>query len=612
MRPCSGITPKQGKRNLREGGSQVRRLVLVAMILGSTANFIAHSAWASVPYPPYCTVAWECLKCNGTRVMVCPKGDASGIRVLLRDEFYQPVVGALVTASFDADCDTCLYLSEPVEDMTDVNGEAYLRICAGLDLEFPPESHHRACLQVVTTVKSMALTLYRDTTEWFSPDMTQRPRSDFHVDMLDYAVWALDYLTSACRSDFDCDGIVDCRGDINIFATHWMHSSFLDGGGCPVWPAFTGTYFKIPNSHPNTGIGVDGCVVAGLVESTLGPNGLPVVSPSGASYRGPSGPITDVNAFGEILWWSTTSPHGVLYEKTQAETLFPLSFSGFFPDGQGSDCDYYRAVHWQGIFLSCDETLRFTLASDDDAWAFIDSVLKLDNGGVSQGKCVSTDVTLSASWHTFDLFYIDRHRSGAAVKFSSDLWPDAYPCSVNTGDVACTPTACSDGTDNDGDGCRDYPADLGCSSPSDDSEVDAGCAACSDGIDNDLDGYTDYPADPGCACPQDNSEVDVTSVGELPPEAYLSLRIYQSYPNPFNPLCTIRYEIPKPGRVRLQVFDIVGKPVRTLVDSWREIGVYSEVWDGRDDVGKELPSGVYFYRLEAGDFAATRKMVLLR
>jgi hypothetical protein len=92
------------------------------------------------------------------------------------------------------------------------------------------------------------------------------------------------------------------------------------------------------------------------------------------------------------------------------------------------------------------------------------------------------------------------------------------------------------------------------------------------------------------------------------PTAYAA---YQSYPNPFNPVCTIRYEIPKPGRVSLHVYDIVGKPVHTLVDGWREAGIYSEVWNGKSDDGTALPSGVYFYRLEAGDFVATRKMVLI-
>jgi hypothetical protein len=60
------------------------------------------------------------------------------------------------------------------------------------------------------------------------------------------------------------------------------------------------------------------------------------------------------------------------------------------------------------------------------------------------------------------------------------------------------------------------------------------------------------------------------------------------------------------------VFDVSGTLVRTLADGWREPGVYSEVWDGRGGDGTALPSGVYFYRLEAADFVATRKMVLLR
>jgi hypothetical protein len=87
---------------------------------------------------------------------------------------------------------------------------------------------------------------------------------------------------------------------------------------------------------------------------------------------------------------------------------------------------------------------------------------------------------------------------------------------------------------------------------------------------------------------------------------------YQGYPNPFNPLCTIRYDIAQAGKASMRVFDVNGSVVRTLVDAWREPGAYSEVWDGKADDGSTLPSGVYFYRLQAGDFVATRKMVLLR
>jgi flagellar hook assembly protein FlgD len=64
--------------------------------------------------------------------------------------------------------------------------------------------------------------------------------------------------------------------------------------------------------------------------------------------------------------------------------------------------------------------------------------------------------------------------------------------------------------------------------------------------------------------------------------------------------------------VSLLVFDVSGSIVRTLVDAWRDPGVYNELWDGRGDDGNALPSGVYFYTIDTGEFKATRKMVLLR
>jgi hypothetical protein len=93
------------------------------------------------------------------------------------------------------------------------------------------------------------------------------------------------------------------------------------------------------------------------------------------------------------------------------------------------------------------------------------------------------------------------------------------------------------------------------------------------------------------------------------PAAYA---LYQNYPNPFNPVCTLKYVTPRAGKVTLRIFNVDGSAVRTLVDGWRETGTQSAVWDGKDEQGRQVPSGVYFYRLKAGDFVATRKMVLLR
>jgi hypothetical protein len=86
----------------------------------------------------------------------------------------------------------------------------------------------------------------------------------------------------------------------------------------------------------------------------------------------------------------------------------------------------------------------------------------------------------------------------------------------------------------------------------------------------------------------------------------------QNFPNPFNPTATIRFEIARPEHVRLKVFDVSGRLVRTLVDEPRQPNAYVVVWDGTDDRGGPVASGVYFYRMTAGSFVQTRKMMLLK
>ena len=91
-------------------------------------------------------------------------------------------------------------------------------------------------------------------------------------------------------------------------------------------------------------------------------------------------------------------------------------------------------------------------------------------------------------------------------------------------------------------------------------------------------------------------------------------QLAQNYPNPFNPSTTIRYTVGVPGRVTLRIYDVAGRLVRTLVDQ-RHSAVttwYAVNWDGRNDTGAPVSSGIYFYRLEATRFSETRKMVLLR
>ena len=88
--------------------------------------------------------------------------------------------------------------------------------------------------------------------------------------------------------------------------------------------------------------------------------------------------------------------------------------------------------------------------------------------------------------------------------------------------------------------------------------------------------------------------------------------LQQNYPNPFNSGTVIRFELPKPGETELAVYNLVGQKVVSLVNSVREAGSYSLRWDGQNDVGQSLASGVYFYRLQAGEQSETRKLLLLR
>jgi flagellar hook assembly protein FlgD len=87
--------------------------------------------------------------------------------------------------------------------------------------------------------------------------------------------------------------------------------------------------------------------------------------------------------------------------------------------------------------------------------------------------------------------------------------------------------------------------------------------------------------------------------------------IHQSHPSPF-PRTRIEYTVPKTTEVELAVYDVGGRRVRTLVEATLDAGKHTAVWDGKEGAGKEVPSGVYFYRLRVGGLEAKQRMVLLR
>lgn len=86
----------------------------------------------------------------------------------------------------------------------------------------------------------------------------------------------------------------------------------------------------------------------------------------------------------------------------------------------------------------------------------------------------------------------------------------------------------------------------------------------------------------------------------------------QNYPNPFNPVTHIQFSLANKAKVKLEVFNVLGQRVKTLVDSDMAPGKHEVIWDGRNDAGARVGSGLYFYRLKAGDYVKSRKMILIK
>lgn len=103
---------------------------------------------------------------------------------------------------------------------------------------------------------------------------------------------------------------------------------------------------------------------------------------------------------------------------------------------------------------------------------------------------------------------------------------------------------------------------------------------------------------------------DITGdvIPDMPAASYLS----QNYPNPFNPMTTIQFGLKESSNVTLKIYDVSGRLIRALVSGRLEPGIYNESWDGTDDRGHGVASGVYFYSLRTGSFTDRKKMVILR
>jgi hypothetical protein len=118
-------------------------------------------------------------------------------------------------------------------------------------------------------------------------------------------------------------------------------------------------------------------------------------------------------------------------------------------------------------------------------------------------------------------------------------------------------------------------------------------------------------------CISGNIEVDHLQYGSAGPATSVpdlnsAVRLGQNVPNPFNPVTTIVFELPREGTAEVGVYDVSGRLVKVLADGEYPDGEHKVLWNGRDTDGREVASGVYFYKMKSDGFEAARKMILLK
>ena len=107
------------------------------------------------------------------------------------------------------------------------------------------------------------------------------------------------------------------------------------------------------------------------------------------------------------------------------------------------------------------------------------------------------------------------------------------------------------------------------------------------------------------------SPIDITNVN-INPKQPQSYQLFQNYPNPFNPTTTIPFDLSEESRVSLEIYNITGQLIRTLISDILSAGSFSYEWDARDNFGNKVASGAYIYRIKVGDFVETKSMILLK
>ena len=103
-------------------------------------------------------------------------------------------------------------------------------------------------------------------------------------------------------------------------------------------------------------------------------------------------------------------------------------------------------------------------------------------------------------------------------------------------------------------------------------------------------------------------DLDISNGDNMP----ISYKIHQNHPNPFNPVITIRYDLPEDGLVNITIYDMMGKQINTLVSGQQTAGYNTVQWNATNILGEPVSAGLYLYTIHAGKFTQTKKMVLLK
>jgi len=112
----------------------------------------------------------------------------------------------------------------------------------------------------------------------------------------------------------------------------------------------------------------------------------------------------------------------------------------------------------------------------------------------------------------------------------------------------------------------------------------------------------------------DDLEVRAVSVTDVENDGFIpvAFNVFQNYPNPFNPSTTISYAIPQQSNVMVKIYDMLGREVKTLVSEEQMPGVYDVLWNGDNNYGINVATGIYLYRVVAGNNVQVKKMILLK